>query len=125
MYNDARVITTLFVLLMICGILNLFSLFDDGEVSAQNQDAIIAQKVLIIEKAKNSDNPTVIAAGKEAEKELQNIQKNNKPLHIPLFDNNENITIGENSLSVTGLVLSCLVVSTMTIIIGVFFYIRD
>lgn len=42
MYNDARVITTLFVLLMICGILNLFSLFDDGEVSAQNQDAIIA-----------------------------------------------------------------------------------
>lgn len=67
----------------------------------------------------------MIAAGKEAEKELQNIQKNNKPLHIPLFDNNENITIGENSLSVTGLVLSCLVVSTMTIIIGVFFYIRD
>lgn len=125
MYNDARVITTLFVLLMICGILNLFSLFDDGEVSAQNQDAIIAQKILIIEKAKNSDKPTVIAAGKEAEKELQNIQKNNKPLHIPLFDNNENITIGENSLSVTGLVLSCLVVSTMTIIIGVFFYIRD
>ncbi len=56
-------------------LLSLFSLNAIWNLTQVSETSVVAEKVELIENAKNSSNPTVIKAGNDAEKDLIAIQK--------------------------------------------------